>query len=158
MILIAHRGNINGANYDFENNPNYIDTAIQKGFDVEVDVRVVNNEIFLGHDDLNFKINPVFLLERKQRLWVHCKNRDAISMAIKLGLNFFWHQEDDYTLTSYGYVWAYPGLENIPDSKTILVMPEKHWNLISIKNFTAYGVCSDIVSKIKEKHDSLVQL
>ena len=38
MKLIAHRGNIDGAKPLDENNPEYIDTAISKGYDVEVDV------------------------------------------------------------------------------------------------------------------------
>lgn len=156
MKLIAHRGNTDGIIPDLENEPGYLDLALQKGYDVELDIRVLGNKIFLGHDRPDYAISAEFLLERKKQLWVHCKNRDAISISIKLGLNFFWHQEDDYTLTSYGYVWAYPGKENIPDTQTVLVMPEKHWNLDTIKNFTSYGICSDIVSKIKEKHDSLV--
>ena len=24
-------------------------------------------------------------------------------------LNYFWHQTDDFTLTSHGYIWTYPG-------------------------------------------------
>ena len=36
MILIAHRGNTNGHNL-LENEPSYIDLAISKDFDVEID-------------------------------------------------------------------------------------------------------------------------
>ena len=39
MILIAHRGNTIGPNIEKENHPDYIDEAIKKGFDVEVDIR-----------------------------------------------------------------------------------------------------------------------
>ena len=37
MILISHRGNINGPNIDKENKPSYISAAIDKGYDCEVD-------------------------------------------------------------------------------------------------------------------------
>jgi hypothetical protein len=33
MILIAHRGNVNGRFESYENEPNYIDLAIKKGYD-----------------------------------------------------------------------------------------------------------------------------
>ena len=39
MKLIAHRGNIHGENPSEENKPEYIDAAIDKGYDVEIDVR-----------------------------------------------------------------------------------------------------------------------
>ena len=39
MILIAHRGNIDGPNPEMENNPQYIDKAIDSGYNVEIDVR-----------------------------------------------------------------------------------------------------------------------
>ena len=38
MILISHRGNINGPNPEMENNPEYIQKALDLGYDVEVDV------------------------------------------------------------------------------------------------------------------------
>ena len=34
QFLISHRGNLNGKNVDFENHPDYIMAAINKGFDV----------------------------------------------------------------------------------------------------------------------------
>ena len=37
MILISHRGNLNGTS-PFENHPEYIQKALLKGFDVEIDV------------------------------------------------------------------------------------------------------------------------
>ena len=51
MKLISHRGNINGKHEGFENNPNYIDTAIEQGYDVEVDIWFISETFFLGHDE-----------------------------------------------------------------------------------------------------------
>ena len=39
MILISHRGNLDGKELSFENRPDYIDKAIRHGFDVEIDIR-----------------------------------------------------------------------------------------------------------------------
>ena len=37
MILISHRGNIDGKIVERENHPEYIDEAIALGYDVEID-------------------------------------------------------------------------------------------------------------------------
>jgi hypothetical protein len=59
-------------------------------------------------------------------------------------LNYFWHQEDDVTLTSKGYIWAYPGKQPIKNS--IAVMPElKNDNLSE-----CIGICSDNISNYKK--------
>ena len=43
MILIAHRGNINGSMIEKENSPSYLEEAINLGYHVETDVRYINN-------------------------------------------------------------------------------------------------------------------
>jgi hypothetical protein len=65
MILISHRGNLNGPNKNFENRPEYINYALSKGFNVEVDVKIYKNKIFLGHNKPQYKINSTFLLNKK---------------------------------------------------------------------------------------------
>jgi glycerophosphoryl diester phosphodiesterase len=51
MILIAHRGNLNGKQPERENSPEYIKEALEKGYHVEVDVWLKEtNNLFLGHD------------------------------------------------------------------------------------------------------------
>ena len=50
MILIAHRGNIDGPS-EMENHPDHIQKALDAGFHVEVDAWVIDGEIFLGHDE-----------------------------------------------------------------------------------------------------------
>ena len=57
MDLIAHRGNTNGSFESYENEPMYIDKAIQEGFDVEVDVWYVDGVLYLGHDKPQYGIN-----------------------------------------------------------------------------------------------------
>jgi len=105
MILIAHRGNINGPVPELENHPEYILRAIREGFDVEMDVWYKNNNWYLGHDLAQCKIDFEFL--EQSGLWIHCKNYEALQELSQLDLNVFYHTDEDYVLTSQNYIWAY---------------------------------------------------
>ena len=50
MIYIAHRGNTNGKFESYENEPNYIDMAIKKGFDAEIDIWCIDNLYIVGNE------------------------------------------------------------------------------------------------------------
>ena len=150
MKLIAHRGNIFEKDASKENHPSYIDQAIAQGYDVEIDLRAQKNSVYLGHDGPDYSIDVNFLLERKNMLWVHCKDKQAFDIALHHDLNCFWHTKDDYTITKHGYVWAYPGKIET-NYKCVMVLPEIFWATDQIARFTAYGICSDIVGLIKEK-------
>ena len=145
MIFISHRGNINGINKKLENNPIYIHAAIKKGYNVEIDVWY-KGAFYLGHDKPQFKVSKKFLENKK--LWCHAKNLEALIKLQKLKTKYFWHQEDDYTLTSNGYIWTYPGKKL--SKKSICVLPEikktKLSNSIS-------GICSDFIEKYKNIYD-----
>ena len=56
MLLISHRGNLNGIQKKRENSPTYINEALSKGYDVEVDVRFTDDKFFLGHDTNQYKV------------------------------------------------------------------------------------------------------
>jgi len=142
MILISHRGNTNGKFESHENEPTYIDLAISKGYDVEVDVWYKDNILWLGHDNPQYGIDFRFIRDRLSKLWIHCKNIDAMIYLKECGypINYFWHQEDDVTITSLGYFWTYPGKKLTKNS--IAVMPEvKQFDNIEI----SYGICSDYI-------------
>jgi hypothetical protein len=150
MKYIAHRGNTNGKFESWENEPTYIDKAIKEGFDAEVDVWYIKTEqfgwqLFLGHDKPDYGIDLRWFRDRLTKLWVHCKNVEALVYFQECGypVNYFWHEEDTVTLTSLNYIWAYPGKQPIKSS--IAVMPEI--NDESIEG--CLGVCSDYVSKYK---------
>ena len=57
MKLIAHRGNTNGIVLEYENKPDYVENAINMGFDVELDVRFKDGKLFLGHDEPQYKLD-----------------------------------------------------------------------------------------------------
>ena len=67
MIYISHRGNISGKNRDLENTPDYIDRALDLGYDVEVDLWVHDSQLFLGHDSGHSEIDLSFLYERNHK-------------------------------------------------------------------------------------------
>jgi hypothetical protein len=143
MILISHRGNIDGKQTNLENNPNYVDNAINLGYDVEIDVWLFNSEFYLGHDEPQFLISFDWLEKRKNKIWIHCKNLDCVSFLndYNKDFNYFWHQTDDLTLTSFGYMWVYPGKQPIKNS--ISVLPEINNDNVS----KCIGICSDVILK-----------
>lgn len=152
MIYISHRGNIDGRIESSENDPAYIDLTISKGYDVEIDVWCKNGILWLGHDNPDYAIEFGWLVDRKERLWVHCKNLEAIFFFKEnvSEINFFWHQTDDITITSKGFLWTYPG--KAISRYSIAVMPE-------IESFEgleqAHGICSDFISNYNKKKTSI---
>jgi hypothetical protein len=145
MKLIAHRGNINGKIESLENNPNYIDSAISDGYDVEIDVWLIDGNLFLGHDNPQYEVDDRWLEERINNLWVHCKNIDLLNWVRSTSLHYFWHESDTITLTSKNYIWAYPGKQPIMNS--IAVMPELNNDDIT----KCIGICSDYIENYKQK-------
>ena len=77
LKIISHRGNIKGPQPDKENRPSYIDCAIGNGYQVEIDVNLRDGELWLGHDEPQYKINHKWIDERADYLWLHCKDFDA---------------------------------------------------------------------------------
>ena len=139
MILIAHRGNTNGPNELFENKPEYLTNAINKGFFIETDLWYLNNKLYLGHDNPKYEINIDFLLNLKEKLFCHCKNIQALSYIINNypQIECFYHDIEECVLTSKNKIWTYPGKELTPMS--ICVMPERVDQIP--KN--CFGICTD---------------
>lgn len=153
MRLIAHRGNTDGPS-KLENQPSHILAAIASGYDVEIDVWYIGNNLWLGHDSAQYLLSTDLLNSIKSKSWIHCKNLPALSYLSKFfpDANYFWHQTDDYTLTSRGYVWAYPG--KTLDQRSVCVMPE-HVNFLPSGTLECYGVCTDYIiqwSKYLQTH------
>jgi hypothetical protein len=145
VIYISHRGNLKGRNVERENEPEYIDEAIKAGFDVEIDMWWVDGRVYLGHDNPQYEVDNEWLVDRADKLWVHCKNVELLNWIRSTILHYFWHEEDTLTLTSKQYVWVYPGKQPIIGS--IAVMPEIHNDKIK----KCAGVCSDFVEDYRKK-------
>jgi len=139
MIVISHRGNTNGVNVSLENNPVHINNLLKNNIQVEIDVWFKDGNILLGHDEPLYVVNFEFL--KQDGLWCHAKNLDALHYMLEQNIkNCFWHQEDDYTLTSSGYIWTYPN--KFLTDKSIIVDTTERWRE---RNYNCYGVCVDYI-------------
>lgn len=140
-MLISHRGNTNGPSSE-ENSPALIEDVLNLGFYVEVDLWLKNDRFYLGHDNPIYNINIDFF--NKDKIIYHAKNLEALEFCLENKIHTFWHQEDDYTITSYGYIWVYPGIPVSNKSKCIIVDNNKP----SFK-YDCTGICSDYVQLYK---------
>jgi len=140
VILISHRGNIDGRNPIYENSDKYCQTAIDKGFNVEIDVWYTDTW-WTGHDRPGYRVSVDFL--KKKEVWCHAKNIEALNRLLDLGAHCFFHQNDNVTLTSKGYLWTNPTHQLT--EKSICVLPE----LQSISIDGCAGICSDYVERYK---------
>ena len=154
LCIISHRANIDGPNSETENNPDQILKCIDLGYDVEVDLwySLSEREFYLGHDNPEYQVDYHWIKTHKQKLWIHCKNIDCLYKlsTIQDKFNYFWHQEDDYTLTSKNFIWTYPGKSHTPNS--VIVMPERNLDLVDfnqVRSYNVYGVCTDYPSLLR---------
>ena len=92
MILISHRGNLSGRLESRENKIDYIEEAIDLGFDVEIDVWFVEGSFFLGHDTAETHIDFSWFEKRKENLWIHAKNAQALEELMSSDLHYFFHE------------------------------------------------------------------
>lgn len=157
MKIISHRGNISGPNPSVENHPDSIDNALSMGFDVEVDIRYdrFSDNFYLGHDEPQYYVTRYWLAQRKENLWIHCKDIEALYEFAHCtgGYNYFWHQTDDFTLTSKNYIWTYPGKPYT--SQSVIVMPETYIDEKHFKDLLAYncyGICTDYPQRLKNEN------
>ena len=159
MRLIAHRGNRWGQEKELENTTRYLEEAIYQGFDVELDLWISGEACLLGHDKEKEEVPFEWILDYSEFLWIHCKNLDALYTLGRIDdLNYFWHQEDDYTLTSQGIIWTYP---NKPiTNRSVIVCKSllecRQYALIGegverkfMKYMQPYGICSDYVGLVE---------
>ncbi len=149
MILIAHRGLTSGPNPELENRLEVIMEALEDGFHAEIDLWYIDGKFFLGHDAPTYEIDYDFL--KTDGLWIHCKNIDAAAMLSgqKDKINYFWHQEDDITITRRGWLWTYP--RKPLTGFSIWVQPE--WDADwrdHIRTTLCAGICSKYVKEIRK--------
>lgn len=144
MILISHRGNVNGVNKELENNPEHLKSLSDMGIDVEIDVWFDGEQLYLGHDKPDYKVDLNFL--QNEKFWCHAKNLLALEYMLENKIHCFWHESDDYTLTSKGFIWTYP--KKLTASMNVIVCQTleetKHYSSLGI-----YGICSDYIGVIQ---------
>ena len=149
--LISHRGNVFSKDESRENHPNYIQSALDLGYGVEIDLWCVRDEWHLGHDGPQHLCLDIERYLTDSRVWIHCKNIEALLRIAQwrnlTAANYFFHVGDPVTLTSHNWIWAFPGTK-VDSLNSICVMPEYvGWNKTDIDNIGFGGVCSDIIGE-----------
>lgn len=145
MILISHRGNLDGPDPFLENTKDYIIEALHRGYNCEIDVWYLNNNFYLSHDEPEekHKIDYDWLI--RPGLYIHCKNIEALNKLYKF--HVFFHDKDACVFTSRREIWTYPG--EILTGQSIAVMPEMaSYTDEELKG--ALGICSDYIIKYKD--------
>ena len=148
MKLISHRGNISGRNIHLENDPDYITCTMHSGYDVEIDVWYECDRLWLGHDEPEYKTTIGFLLSNADKLWIHCKNFEALNYLLEEeSLRLFYHEYEDHTIMSNRLIWAHD--INKANGRCIIPLLTKEsieqWIPIPV-----YGVCSDYIGVLND--------
>lgn len=149
MKIISHRGNINGILSDKENRPSYVDCALQLGYDVEVDLRIIDNEFWLGHDEPQYKIEPSWINLRKNKLWFHCKDINSALILVKFDqeIQYFCHSLEPYVCTNNGYLWIHDLTCKINDKCILPLLSQE--DIKKYMNYNnAYAICTDYANSL----------
>lgn len=124
-FVIAHRANLSGPHSCLENHPASIDHAIEEGFSVEVDLRVLEDEsLWLGHDGPEYEVSLEWISSRADRFWIHAKNIEALEFCVEHKFRCFSHDQDDVVLASTLHLWRFPRADIHVTKNTIIVIPE----------------------------------
>lgn len=157
MRLIAHRGNTKGFDPAGENRITYLSQALDKGYDVEVDVRLMDGLIWLGHDKPLEVVGPQFF--RSSRVWTHAKDPATFAYLSRFpDVQCFYQDKDLISMTTNGYLWC-NSLHPISDSKAIIFqgrMQQPETGLVMENIPNVFGVYSDWVESFhtwQEGHD-----
>jgi len=150
MKYISHRGNYSGSIPERENKPSYIDTALSMGFDVEIDIRYLKGNYYLGHDFPETIVTENWIITRKNNLWIHCKNIEAAVQLSKIGqkINYFCHSSDDFVIISNEYIWVH-NLSCELNKKCIIPLLNED-SIKSYRNYdNVYAICTDFLNLTK---------
>lgn len=152
MLIIAHRGLLEGPDKELENHPDQLLKAIRQGFDIEVDMWYNDSGLWLGHDEPQYLIEEAGLYPWLYGLhsWIHAK--DLATMVYLMeeysSSNIFYHTDEDVVLTSQKYMWAHP-TKRIDGA--ICVLPELYPERAVPKN--AFGICTDYAINYRKEYE-----
>lgn len=144
--VISHRGNIFGVT-KFENAPKQIDMAMLDCDYVEIDVRYIDGKFFLGHDTPDTFIEDDWLRERSNKLFVHCKNIEALNKCMQMKIPAFFHEKETHVhIVNTDLIWTHSLKESQGNSIIPLITEgEAKWH----RDFDhVWGICTDFPLKI----------
>ena len=138
-IIISHRGLYFGSNKSRENNPVYIKELLKDNIPCEIDLRIKNNKLYLGHDFEQYRITLDFLVENRNLLYVHAKTINALYWLANTAydLHYFYHTVEDAVLTSKKFIWQAHYNDLTP--KTIVI----DLSITPRYNSKCWGICCD---------------
>jgi len=147
MIVVSHRGNLAGPSKKentFEAWKEFcaVDTQGVSTY-CELDLWYHNGTYWLGHDKPVEGIGASLLWDTAI-VW-HCKNFAACKHLSKWydDGHYFFHENDPHTMTSQGWIWAYPG--QYVNESTVIVCKDLESTIKTIKEGKAMGICTDYV-------------
>ena len=146
MKIISHRGNLNGPNSCRENSPEAIFRASSYGYNVEVDLWIINNCFYFGHDIPKYKITKDFIEKISNNTFFHIKC--CIEAELSTKLNYFIQNEEPQVITSAGQIWCHSSYP-IFNWKSILTLSETQNIFLDEKLNKCYGICTDYPNKWK---------
>lgn len=178
--LVAHRGNIFGSNLEKENSPDYLLEALDQGYSVEADFRLVEKfssdadfqpEIWLGHDLPQYRIEDFANtldahLKGIQSFYFHAKdelsfvaNAGVFTQIFDANVDLFYNENDAVTLTLNGNFWIHPKFDDkfmlqlvdAVGSNMIFVLDKDQKDLAKyLLKNTEANVCCDYVGELVE--------
>lgn len=148
MRLISNRGNLTGIEEN-ENQPDYIDRALALGFDVNVDLWLKDNNLYLGTYKPEFKMDLDWFEKHHQKLWLHCHDLELLARFYDLDmmgtrLNYYYNEKELLTKTSKGY---YILTSEKPFKGCIFQFPENHEYDYSL----CFGLLSNNINRFNQK-------
>jgi len=149
---ISHRGNLIRINKDKENSPDYVQIAIDAGFDCVVDVLYIEGVIYFGTANHLYIVDLEFIAKNNRQLWLRCANPQTLHYFFSLS-----HQMEckmfliDEHLTTNQCLWlsSYNHIQTL--DRVVIVMPEwSEWKTYS----NALGICSNYIEYIRDYYEN----
>ena len=127
MKLYSHRGNLNGKDLEWENDPSRVKEALSEKFYVAIDVYAVDGILYgknPNHQTRKFSFD--FLQQYKYQLLIRADNFDAIKLMRSRDLHYYCMVNDSYSISSRGWTIMNEGDSAQYDYLTIMLHPEEH--------------------------------
>jgi hypothetical protein len=141
VIIISHRGNLNGPKPKLENDPASVIGTLDRGLLCEIDVWYIKNKWYLGHDYPKYPVKWNFFISHETNIICHAKNTAALEKLLDRGFHVFMHKSDPMVLTSLGWVVCMH-YAAWPKDRAVVMFPE----LLSPKLLAAskpFAICTD---------------
>ena len=140
---IARCGNLDGCSAALENTPDYLEAAIERGFDVSCEVVYRDGTFWIGSEERRIAA-PRELLVREE-VWCQAKDvRTLDALYHDPGIHCFFQALDDVSLTSRGFLWTHPRCRVVTRRSIVAVRDFEGDRIDRVRS--GAGVCSDRIA------------